>query len=60
MLETLLRGFSMSDFFFYRVLQPANLLSFPWKPLWKPKMHTKASFFLWTTVLGKILTIDNL
>ena len=45
---------------YYRALQPPNLDSFPWKPLWKPKVPTKVSFFIWIVALGKILTIDNL
>ena len=36
------------------------VLSFPWKPLWKLKVPTKVSFFIWTTAFGKILTVDNL
>ena len=45
---------------YYRALQPPNLDSFAWKPLWKPKVPTKVSFFIWIVALGKILTIDNL
>lgn len=35
-------------------------LPFPLKTVWKLKVPTKISFFLWTTALGRILTIDNL
>ena len=45
---------------YYRALQPPNLDLFPWKLLWKPKVPTKVSFFIWIVALGKILTIDNL
>ena len=34
--------------------------SFPWKSLWKPKVSTKVSFFLWTAALGNIVITDNL
>ena len=36
------------------------LSSFPWKGIWSVKVPKRVLFFLWTTVLGKILTLDNL
>ena len=44
----------------YKVLHSIAQWSFPWKNLWKPKVLTKVSFFLWEAALGKILTTDNL
>ena len=40
--------------------QPPTPDSFPWKPLWKPKMPPKVSLYIWTAALGKILMIYNL
>jgi hypothetical protein len=34
--------------------------SFPWKSIWHVKAPSMVAFFVWTTVLGKILTHDNL
>jgi hypothetical protein len=34
--------------------------SFPWKGIWKTKAPPRVAFFVWTAVLGKILTLDNL
>lgn len=45
---------------YYRVLRSTTQPPFPWKTIWKLKMPTKVSFFLWTAALGRILTIDNL
>jgi hypothetical protein len=45
---------------FYRCLSPTPSLVFPWKGVWNPKVPPRVAFFLWTTVLGKILTADNL
>ena len=33
---------------------------FPWKIIWRSKVPLRVTFFVWTTVLGNILTIDNL
>ncbi|XP_059626918.1 uncharacterized protein LOC132269677 [Cornus florida] len=33
---------------------------FPWKPIWRSKAPLKVAFFAWTSVLGRILTQDNL
>jgi len=45
---------------YYKVYNSNTLLSFPWKTLWKLKVPTKVSFFLWIVALGRILTTDNL
>ena len=34
--------------------------SFPWKSVWKSKVPSRVSFFVWIAALGNILTIDNL
>jgi hypothetical protein len=31
-----------------------------WKIIWKSKFPPRVAFFVWTAVLGKIITIDNL
>ena len=40
------------------MIQPSPL--FLWRSVWKAKVPSRVAFFLWTTTLGKILTIDNL
>jgi hypothetical protein len=45
---------------FYNTLQFGESSFFPWKSVWKVKAPSRIAFFTWTTVLGKILTIDNL
>ena len=52
------KDFSVSNY--YRVLLPSLAVGFPWKAIWKPKAPSRVAFFLWTTSLGKILTVDNL
>ena len=38
---------------YYRALQPPNPdFFFPWKWLWKPKVPTNVSSFIWTMALG--------
>ncbi|XP_059650347.1 uncharacterized protein LOC132296126 [Cornus florida] len=32
---------------------------FPWKTIWRSMAPIRVAFFVWTTVWGKILTIDN-
>jgi hypothetical protein len=45
----------------YTLLNPTSIRpNFLWKSLWKPKVLPRVAFFLWTAVLGKILTIYNL
>lgn len=51
------RGFLMLK---YKVLHSTIPSNFPWKTLWKLKVPSKVSFFLWTAALGQILTIDNM
>uniref|UniRef100_A0A2N9IJE2 Reverse transcriptase zinc-binding domain-containing protein n=1 Tax=Fagus sylvatica TaxID=28930 RepID=A0A2N9IJE2_FAGSY len=45
---------------FYQSLSPSPSRMFPWKGVWKPKVPPRVAFFLWVTVLGKILTAENL
>ncbi|KAF5457906.1 hypothetical protein F2P56_021979 [Juglans regia] len=45
---------------FYKVLTQVPDSQFPWRKLWCNKAPLKASFFVWTAALGKILTTDNL
>jgi hypothetical protein len=45
---------------YYKALVPCVAVDFPWKAIWKPKAPPRVAFFIWTTSLGKILTIDNL
>jgi hypothetical protein len=33
---------------------------FSWMSILKVKKHLRVSFFVWTTALGKLLTLDNL
>ena len=33
--------------------------SLPWRSIWKPKVPSRVTFFVWTAALGNILTIDN-
>ena len=33
---------------------------FPWKSIWRTKTPSKVAFFAWSTVLGKILSMENL
>ena len=51
-------GFTMKSF--YQSLSPSPSRMFPWKGVWKPKVPPRVAFFLWVTVLGKILTAENL
>ncbi|KAG2729847.1 hypothetical protein I3760_01G267900 [Carya illinoinensis] len=50
--------FSVSSFYEANTMQQRP--KFPWKNIWRSKAPTKAAFFVWTAVLGKILTTDNL
>ena len=45
---------------YYKILHSTFHFSFPWRSLWKPKVPSKVSFFIWTSTLGRILTFDNL
>jgi hypothetical protein len=33
---------------------------FPWKSDWKTKVPLMVAFFVWSTALGKIFTMENL
>ena len=52
------RGFEVRGF--YLSFYPPTILSFPWKMIWKSKVHPRVAFFSWSASLGKILTTDNL
>jgi hypothetical protein len=45
---------------FYRALSHRELVSFPWKSVWRFKTPPRVAFFVWTAVHSKILTLDNL
>ena len=45
---------------YYHCLTSHTSIPFPWKGIWKPKVPPRVAFFVWTAVLGKILTNDNL
>jgi hypothetical protein len=51
-------GFKVSSY--YEVLNRREDYTFPWKSIWKPKVPSRVSFFVWVASLGKILTADNL
>ena len=45
---------------FYNKLRGPLPIIFPWKGIWKVKAPWCVSFFVWTAVWDKILTVDNL
>jgi hypothetical protein len=45
---------------FYMMLTRQDCLPFPWKSIWRVKAPARVTFFVWTTMLGKILTMGNL
>jgi hypothetical protein len=45
---------------YFEVLNRKDGPSFPWKSIWRVKAVARVAFFVWTTMLGKILTHDNL
>ena len=45
---------------YYQVRVDSALTDGPWKSVWKSKAPSKATLFVWTVVLGKILIFDNL
>ncbi|XP_059629880.1 uncharacterized protein LOC132272811 [Cornus florida] len=45
---------------FFRCLSLVPGVRFPWKFVWRSKAPLKVAFFVWTSVLGRILTQDNL
>ena len=52
------KGFEVSSY--YQALLSVCTQSFPWRSIWKQKVPSRVAFFVWTTALGTILTIDNL
>ena len=45
---------------FYHKIRNTALSTFPLKGIWKVKVPKRVVFFMWTTVHGQILTLDNL
>ena len=45
---------------YYNLLVGSNDYCFPWKSIWKWKIHSRVAFFVWSAALGKCLMIDNL
>jgi hypothetical protein len=45
---------------YYYALSPLVSSHFPWKSIWKVNAPSRVVVFVWTTALGKILTLDNL
>jgi hypothetical protein len=45
---------------YYHVLTIPIGSLFPWNSIWRVKGHLRVAFFVWSTALGKILTLDNL
>jgi hypothetical protein len=45
---------------FYKALACQEVVSFPWKGIWRVKTPKRVAFFVWTAALGKILTHNNL
>uniref|UniRef100_A0A2N9J5R7 Reverse transcriptase domain-containing protein n=1 Tax=Fagus sylvatica TaxID=28930 RepID=A0A2N9J5R7_FAGSY len=52
------KGFQVKSF--YRILLPRNAVEGPWKNIWNPKVPTRVAFFVWTVVMDRILTTENL
>ncbi|GMP72532.1 hypothetical protein CsSME_00030528 [Camellia sinensis var. sinensis] len=50
--------FSVSSY--YRVLAHVEEVVFPWKCVWVLGTPSKVAFFVWTAMLGRVLTLDNL
>jgi hypothetical protein len=45
---------------FYNILISKDCSLFPWKSIWRTKALSRVAFFVWSTALGKILTLNNL
>jgi hypothetical protein len=45
---------------YYKLKVNSEPVDGPWKIIWKSKVPLRVAFFIWTAVLGKILTMDNL
>ena len=52
------KGFLVKDY--HSLLVGSNDYCFPWKSIWKQKIPSQVTFFVWIAALGKCLTIDNL
>jgi hypothetical protein len=50
--------FKVKSFFSFLVGSVSR--RFPWKSVWRTQAPSRAAFFAWSAVLGKILTVDNL
>ncbi|KAK9993930.1 hypothetical protein SO802_023633 [Lithocarpus litseifolius] len=44
----------------YNKIWGASIPCFLWKGIWKVKVPRRVAFFMWTTIHGQILTLDNL
>ena len=44
----------------YNKIQGASIPYFIWKGIWKVKVPKRVAFLMWTTIHGRILTLDNL
>jgi hypothetical protein len=53
-----LKGFAVRSL--YKALLLCEGRGVPWKVIWKPKVPPQVVVFVWTAVMGRILTIDNL
>jgi hypothetical protein len=45
---------------YYQVLSNDVRSCLPYKSIWKVKAPSRVAFFVWTVVLGKTLTLNNL
>jgi len=45
---------------YYHMLTIPTGFPFPWKSIWRVKAPSRVVFFMWTEILGNILTMDNL
>ena len=52
------KGFMVSVYF--HLLAGHSEQFFPWTSIWKQKIPSRVTFFVWIVALGKCLTIDNL
>ena len=60
MLWTLASNHSFDVRNYYKLLQVGEICPFLWKSIWKVKALPCIPFFIWTTSLGRILTVDKL
>jgi hypothetical protein len=45
---------------YYQYLSTSAHAYDPWKSIWMVKAPLRVAFFVWTAMVGKILTLDNL